>query len=248
MKCREKACPIANNMDMTRSTPAEKKATVKALYDLGTWSQPMLAKKFGVDQAQISRWLQLCGSHNSAPAKTKANPRGAGRPKGRKAPKRHDKADQVMAAADAGKSNKEIAATTGVSERQVRHTIEEETIRREAEAQIDPATLSMTAQQKLDAALRQYQRKLDIQFEQRVAAEVDRRINAAFPLLKEKQQKAEAIALSYTARFSKTQCQDVARCLHPDTWQALTVPAELATRLRKAFVVFGEMQSRLCVE
>jgi hypothetical protein len=52
-------------------------------------------------------------------------------------------------------------------------------------AQIDPATLSLTAQRKLDAAIRQHKRQLDLEFTGRVMAEVERRLNeVAVPALR----------------------------------------------------------------
>jgi predicted ArsR family transcriptional regulator len=251
-RCEQNGCPIADNMDITRSTTAEKKATAEALYKTGKWTMEGIGERLGVTDSTITRWLSnFPAAGKLKRAKTASNPKGAGRPKGSKRtapPARHAKADQIVALLGEDKTDKEIAAETGVSVRTVRRERETENTKRAAEAQIDPAMLSMTARQKFDAAIKQYQRKIDLDFERRVAAEVERRINAAFPRLKEKERRAEAITTSYTPRFSKRECQDVARCLHPDTWQSLTVPAELLTRLKKAFVVFGEMQSRICVE
>jgi peptidoglycan hydrolase-like protein with peptidoglycan-binding domain len=56
----------------------------------------------------------------------------------------------------------------------VRHVIERERIKREGQAEplVDRSQLSMTAQQKLDAALRQYKQRLDADFSNRVNARV----------------------------------------------------------------------------
>ena len=165
-----------------------------------------------------------------------------------KPPKPHPKSDQIIALSDAGKTRKEIAEETGIPEDTLRREIERVNIRRAAEAQIDPVSLPLTAQQKLDAAVRQQTRKQSQEFELRVADEVKKRTATAFPHLKSKQERADKISASYTPRFSKKDCNDVARCLHPDTWQPLNVPPELASRLKSAFVTFTKMQKVLCVE
>ena len=116
------------------------------------------------------------------------------------------------------------------------------------EPEIDFSEAPKTWQQKLDAAIRQHQRRLDQEFERRVTAEVKRRMESAFPHWKASQDRAEQISASYTPRFSKKDCNDVARCLHSDTWQALNVPPELASRLKTAFITFTKMQKFLCVE
>jgi hypothetical protein len=85
-------------------------------------------------------------------------------------------------------------------------------------------------------------------YEEAVANEVEKRIASAFPHLKEKQKRADKMAASYTPKFSKKQCQDVARCLHPDAWQSLNLPSELVSRLEKAFIIFTEMQNFLHVK
>ena len=56
----------------------------------------------------------------------------------------------------------------------MRHVIERERIKREGQAEplVDRSQLSMTAQQKLDAALRQYKQRLDADFSNRVNARV----------------------------------------------------------------------------
>jgi hypothetical protein len=64
-----------------------------------------------------------------------------------------------------------IATEIGIEGRAVHHVIEREQIRRDAEAAIDPSTVSLTAQEKLEIAIRQHKRKLDLEFEQRVLAE-----------------------------------------------------------------------------
>ena len=71
-----------------------------------------------------------------------------------------------------------------ISERQARETVAQpvsrEEVKKEPEAKnepdIDPSTLSMMAQQRFDAAMRQHKRKLDIEFQGRVDSEVSKRL------------------------------------------------------------------------
>ena len=89
MQCNESHCPIGNNMDLARSTLAEKKATAAALYKTGAWTMEAIAERLGEPYSVVQRWLSnLPAAGNSKHAKTKQNPKGAGRPKGRDQPSR----------------------------------------------------------------------------------------------------------------------------------------------------------------
>ena len=250
VKCDEKTCPITENMDISRSKPQEKLATAKALYATGDWSMERIAEKLGESLSGVQRMLadfNLPKMGNSKRKRTATNPKGAGRKKGSKT-KPAAGTETAAAMMDAGAPTKDIAAELGVSTRRAAFVVREEKIRREAEPTIDPDTLGMPQKQKLEIAKRQQERELKAEFEQRVAKEVERRIAVAFPHLKEKQRHADAVVASYTPPFSKSDCNDVARVLHPDTWNAVAIPDELRQRLTKAFVLFSKMQRLLCIE
>jgi hypothetical protein len=84
------------------------------------------------------------------------------------APKRHDHAPEVIGLHDTGATMAEIAQKTGVGKRQVRHIVERAKIEREVAAEVTPVItpemLSLTAQQKLNLAIKQHKEKLDKAF------------------------------------------------------------------------------------
>jgi hypothetical protein len=85
-------------------------------------------------------------------------------------------------------------------------------------AQIDPATLSLTAQQKLEAAIRQHKLALDLQFEQRVRAEIktamDERVLPAVNARYHEYTKGINLHHGYITRDKYVA---MLRCLHPDS-------------------------------
>jgi DNA invertase Pin-like site-specific DNA recombinase len=140
-------------------SPAERKAQRKQratmLYQQG-FTEENIALLFGVSQSTIRDDLSdLVVATKSKHAKTKSNPKGAGRPKGSYTPKPRNLRDveqQIIDLSDQGTPAKEIAEEVGVVTRTVHRILKEEDIRRTAEPHITPDMLSMTAQQKLEAA------------------------------------------------------------------------------------------------
>ena len=82
------------------------------------------------------------------------------RPRAERAPKAARREERIEILSKAGLSANEIAAEVGLGLRAVHQALEHVEIKREAEARIDPATLSLTAQEKLAAAARQQKREL----------------------------------------------------------------------------------------
>ena len=124
---------------------------------------------------------------------------------------------KIVALADSGVPSPEIAAELGVEGRAVRHEIERERIRRETEPHVTPEMLSMSAQQKLDAAIRQHKRNLDLEFEQRCRETCRRWLNdVSLP-----QYAKELIELERTIRdrkgiMDRITYKKILACLHPD--------------------------------
>src|SRR5262245_15058286 len=113
---------------------------------------------------------------------------------------------------------------------------------------VEVQTLSKTAQDKLTAAMRQHQRKLDGEFEQRVVDEVMRRNEKAFPLLQQEKNKAHEREKTYREFlqqqkkiFTADEYKTVIRCLHPDSNPSDKIKNE-AFRLfnLKKFALTGE--------
>jgi hypothetical protein len=152
----------------------------------------------------------------------------AGRqPQQGRAPQRDPRTDQVVERAGEGQSRREIAEETGISERQVRHIAEEEATRLEAfergreqgrtEAEIDINTLSQSARNRLESAIRQYQRRLEREFDARVRAQVTEIIETfALPGLQQRERDAQTIMNSHRGIFSVEQYNKLLRVVHPD--------------------------------
>jgi hypothetical protein len=172
-----------------------------------------------------------------------------GRPKGsRKAkPKQVDGQEtKIIALADQGASSEKIAADIGVSGRNVRRVIETERVRREAKAEpdVDRADLSLTAQEKFDAAIRQYKKKLDLEFIPRVTEEVRRRIDEMM-LPHWREQIAEAKTLYERRRglMDKDTFNTIRRALHPDSRNSIS-----DKKLAEAFDRFMKLEKYLLDE
>jgi hypothetical protein len=123
-----------------------------------------------------------------------------------------------LALTDAGVPSVAIAAEMGISQRLVNQIQEHERIRREAETTVDPTTLSPSAQQRFESAVRQHQRRLDSEFERRVQREVNLRVHRlAYPRLVEIVGDAhQVLRAGRQGIFTRDQYNKVLRCVHPD--------------------------------
>jgi len=87
-----------------------------------------------------------------------------------------------------------------------------------AEPVIDPATLSMTAQQRLEAAIRAHTRKLDAEFAWRVQADIKRLIDEmVLPQYNEEHDHHREIIKSHKGVFDNATYRQILARLHPDT-------------------------------
>jgi hypothetical protein len=159
------------------------------------------------------------------------------------APKRHARADDVVNRADANMSYKDIAADTQVGARQVRHIVEEEQIRREAQGELlDAATVKHFTEKgalRIEDAIRVHTARLNKQFEQRVNDEVRHRIEAAADATRtsNKELRLENTRLqrmlSQGAMFTEKQFRGLQMCCHPDASASAATRAELTQLLLK---------------
>jgi transposase len=160
-----------------------------------------------------------------------------------KAVEREQLVEQLMAR---GKSSQEIAAELGVGLRATNQAMEHVKIRQEAEAQIDPASLSLSAQQKLEAAIRQHKRKLDAELaEQRaqLVTEFDRIKIDWLRTFNERQAEYDAVILARKGVMTRKTFDAIRRCLHPDSRQSVS-----DERLAEAFRLFGKLELKLLPE
>ena len=176
-------------------------------------------------------------------------------PRGRRGRRRRSTDAQelaIVAMAAQGVKAKAIAAQLGLKDRAVRHVIERARIAQAAKTDgiINTSALSMTAQQKLAAAIRQRVRELELSFEPRVQAEVTKRNKAAFPRLQEQQNKAQETERAYRQFMEKqkklgtvTEWNNLMLCLHPDTRRSASderFDAALAWVMSRKFAITGE--------
>jgi hypothetical protein len=134
------------------------------------FTMEQIATQLRVSKKTISLDLKeiVTEGNNSKPVKTASNPKGAGRPKGSGAKaRRKNEAPAAEAAAqeivDGTKTYRQVQEQTGFSDTVMRAAVAREEGRREAKAEpeIDPKSLSLTAQEKFEIAIRQHKRKLD---------------------------------------------------------------------------------------
>lgn len=219
-----------------------RKSIAEQLFKQG-FTQDQIATQLGVGQKTISRDLE------SLVIVTKpARPKG-GRPKGSKrhsAPKRHYKETEIVALADEGLTNAQIAVEAGIGKRQVRHVVEREQIRREAKAepQVDRADLSLTAQQKFDATTQSYKRKLEAEFHNRVNQRVREFLEETIlPQHRKEQEQAQQIMRARKGIMDKTSFRLIWSALHPDSRKSIS-----DRKLGEAFDVFSRLEKLLLDE
>jgi hypothetical protein len=162
------------------------------------------------------------------------------------APKEHKAAPIVIALHDQGLTSSQIAEQTGVSQRQIRHIREEEEIRRKAKAEepeITPEMLSLTAQQKLDLAIKQQIKKLEQEYTAKVEAAAWRYLDLTVEQWNKEQAEAKRIMHTREGFMTKKTYKLILSCLHPDR-----VSNELKERYGDAFREFNKLEKFLLDE
>lgn len=254
-------CPLAVWASLTPSDrKTQRKSVAEKLYSQN-FTMEQIATQLGVTHGTISRDLRefVHDAQIKKPAQTASNPKGAGRPKNngtkssRAGPKPHRHkysivAEEAAAALvlDKGKTRDQAAVEAGVSAKVVQLSVAKEVGRREALAEplIDRSELSLTAQEKLDVAIRQHKRALDIAFEQRVRDMVNRRLDEIIlPHWKEKIAQAQELYARRKALMDKTTFNAIRRALHPDSRNSIT-----DTVLAEAFDTFMSLEKYLLNE
>jgi hypothetical protein len=120
----------------------------------------------------------------------------------------------------------------------VGRVLEVEEARRENEPTIDAASLSATAQKKLETAIRQYKRQLDAQFAQTVDDRVKEVLDNWLPDYEQKLREAERVINTYEGLMSRADFRKIWACLHPDRGASQTMLAE-------AFDIFSKHEQVL---
>jgi hypothetical protein len=105
-------------------------------------------------------------------------------------------------------------------------------------AELDPASLSATAQKKLETAIRQHKRQLDAQFSQAVNDRVKEVLDNWLPDYEQKLREAERVINTYEGLISRADFRKIWACLHPDRGASQTMLAE-------AFDIFSKHEQVL---
>ena len=235
MKCGPDECPIVAFSDLT---PAEqrvgRKREAERLYKQG-FTEAQIAKQFGVAQSTITEDLRGLSTIDKP-----SRPKG-GRPKGSTKPRKYAKIESRIASAviDEGKTHPQVRAEFGVSDTVVRHAVAVEKGRREAEPTIDRSSLSMTAQQKLDLAIKQATRKLEVEIEQQTRAKVWRWLtDDLLPNYRKKEEHYNIIISHRKGIMKRPEYRSILSCLHPDRIQ----DEHLKKRFAHAFNLFTKLE------
>ena len=217
---------ISANIHRRQSTPEDRKVLAERLYTEHSMTMEQIAQLLGVSKATISNDLVNCLTTKQLnPAKTSANPKGAGRPKANgKAPRQHkyDKPTEDAAATlilDEHKTTAEVKETLGVSEQVIIRATERERGRREAKAdpEIRREDLSLSMRAKFDAAIRQERKRLALEYRDRLWNEIKAHTDAVIiPNYKRQLDEAAVLVRTRKGYMSLGDWENIRRCLHPD--------------------------------
>lgn len=146
---------------------------------------------------------------------------------------------------DTNKTYKEVELETGVSNAVIRSAVAREEGRREKiiESSIDPATLPLSSQQKLESAIRSYKRKLDLEFEDRVREEFMSRIQHWLDNFNKEQDMYREVIRGRKGFMTAETFTTVLRCLHPDSRHSVSDDV-----LNKAFYTWNRLKLVLVAE
>lgn len=244
---------LASNIGFAPMTKEDRKRIAEYLYGKRDWTIARIAEALNVGKSAIQRDL----AHLPAAGKCQEDrsldslgrKKSSGRPKSSKGangskkprPKKTDAHEaKIIAMSDQGKTAPEIAAEVDINPRVVLRAIQDERIRREAQAAIDPTTLSLSAQERLNAAIRQEQRRLELEYAERLRREIVQRINEMqLPywrdLLKKLYDSIER--MRRRGIMTKAEFNKIWTCLHTDSRRSTT-----AEKLNEAFSLFERLK------
>lgn len=227
---------IASNIGFKQMTRDDRKRIAEYLYGQREWTMEKIAEALDVSARTVSTDLEGFEATSKPPRPKGGRPKGSGKRTGPK-PERHKNPAVIEQAAailvlDKGYTRKQAAEELEIGEKVVQLAMRTEQGRRDAT--IPPDLLSMTAQQKLTAAIRQHQHRLDAEFDVRVREEIKRRIDEMYlPAHHKILADAQEVLKTYRQKgiFTSAQFKKIVSCLHPDRVR----DAELKDRYAEAF-------------
>ena len=231
MDCKSENCPILPLATMSASDRIQQRKAKAIELAKREFTQTEIAALLGVSQSTIRDYLSdLVVGTNLKRAKTAANPKGAGRPRGKRrtAPTADVSQKMAQAVLDEGRTLEQVTRDFDLpSVQHAKLAVAEERGRRQAEPIITPEMLSLSAQEKLAAAMRQHQRKLDAGYDQRVREAVRAGIHDALettvlPFYEEKLALYEQVIKVRKGFMKKADYNRIRFCLHPDQYMNRT--------------------------
>lgn len=224
----DRTCPDDCLLAVWANLPApdrktRRKPIAQQLYKQG-FTQEQIATQLGVSQRTISTDLEGLEATSKPPRPKGGRPKGRRQTKPRTAPAPADAQKMAAAVLDEGKTLEQVTREFDLpSVQHAKLAVAKEQGRREAEPIITPDMLSMTAQEKLDAAIRQHKHKLDLQFRQRVLDEVKKRIDEMIlPHWKKQIDEAQQLYARRRRLMDKATFNKIRRGLHPDSRNAIS--------------------------
>ena len=246
-------CPLAVWANMPEADrKKQRKPIAEKLYKDG-FTMEHIATQLGVSKVTISTDLKdIVKSLNNADGRgndTLGRKKSTGRPKNKLKPERRknmlpDAETAAHSILDEGKTYAEVELETGLSSTVLRSAVaREEGARREPV--IAPELLAMTAREKLEAAIRQHKRKLDIEFDLRIRAELKRYLDdVALPSYLKDITNLERSIRERKGVMDRITYRKILSCLHPDR----VADPGLKKRYEEAFRLFTELEKRVLNE
>jgi ParB-like chromosome segregation protein Spo0J len=247
---------IASNIGAAGLSKKERERVATLAYQHG-YTQEQISKLLGVSQKTVSKDLNYTKGINSTRAKTASNPKGAGRPKGTKeksVKQRKGRGTPVLERArdivrplimnGQPAPSRKLDKEHGISHVHIETAIAVEKALL-AERPVDASTLSMSAQEKLDAAIRQAKRKLEAEFTERVRQQTLEDIRKTWlPDYQQKYAEYRAVIERRTGIMSAAEYKSMLACLHPDRVQ----DPELKKKYENAFNLLTKYKLKLLDE
>ena len=263
MKC---VCPMGGDRDcpgdctyvkwaaLSKSDQKAQRRMFVAELHAKKYSQEQIGRMLDVAQKTVSRDLEtlvtVTNVQTDRGTDTLGRKKSTGRPKENKLNpnRRKNTSPHAKAAAqqilDEGKSYSEVEQGTGLSNIVLRSAVAREEGRREAEPTITPDMLSLTAQQKLDAAIKQHKHKLGLEFEKIVQATIQERVReTVLPAYNKSYAEYSDVIKARKGVMDRATFNKVRRALHPDSRNSISDKV-----LAEAFDTFMALEKRLLNE
>ena len=249
---------VVSNIGFAEMTVEDRKKVAQQMAtDDPRLTQAEIADVLGVSQKTISQDVgNLYQGINQKPAKTARNPKGAGRPRGGTTKSKAEPKPKPLKEKDpergrvAGVDVKVEPEIWKIFSEKARKEKKSATIKiaelitADVNPAIELASLSLTAQQKLDLAIKQATRRLEVEIEKRVREENLDWIKRQLDRYNENARHYELIINRRGGIMSRADYRSVLSCLHPDRIQ----DSDLKRRFGHAFNLFTKLEKAVLNE